>query len=276
LNSIILGLKRHPLRLVLSIVIAFGVLWGLAEPIAHFFPTMKFEGLTRFLLFCFVAILVGILKIYQPRSISIKVNTSDTTLNIYYGDVFKQSGFSAIPVNEYFDSELGDPVSENSVHGMLIKQFFGGYQESFDKMVSADLEETAFTLVERHGGKPNKYPIGTTAKIEANGHDFLLFALSHTNIETFKASADLPMMVQALHGLFERARISTGGEKLNIPLVGSGLSGIGLPATQILQLIVLTIIDETKKQQICKQIDLVLHESKYKEIDLETIGRQWV
>ena len=83
-------------------------------------------------------------------------------------------------------------------------------------------------------------------------------------------------MISAIHGLFDKSRNSTGGEKLILPLIGSGISGVGLPATQLLQLIVLTIIDETKKRQICKQIDLVLHESRFEEIDLETIKRQWI
>ena len=79
-----------------------------------------------------------------------------------------------------------------------------------------------------------------------------------------------------MHGLFDRARNCTGGEKLVIPLVGSGIFGVGLPATQLLQLIVLTIINETKKRQICNEIDLVLYESRFEEIDLETIKRQWI
>lgn len=213
---------------------------------------------------------------YQPKKISIKVNTSDTTLNIYYGDIFEQKGYTAISVNEYFDSELGDPVSENSLHGVVIKQYFGGHPESFDSAVANDLQNIPFEDVGRGRGNTKKYPIGSTAKVTANEHNFLLFALSHTDIQTFKASSDLSTMITAMHGLFERSRNCTGGEKLIIPLIGSGISGVGLPATQLLQLIVLAIIDETKKRQICKEIDLVLHESRFEEIDLETIKRQWI
>lgn len=219
---------------------------------------------------------MGIVRVYQPRKISIKVNTSDTNLNIYYSNIFEQEGYIAISANDFFDSELGEPVSEKSLHGMVIKQFFGGHPESFDSAISTDLQGVPFEVVQRERGNTKKYPIGTTAKVIANEHKFLLFALSHTNIQTFKVSSDLPTMINGLHGLFDRARDCTGGEKLTIPLIGSGLSGIGLPATQLLQLIVLTIIDETKKRQICKEIDLVLHESKFEEIDLETIRRQWI
>lgn len=276
MKSIILGLRRHPIRFIVSIFLSYSALWTLTESVAFFFPSLPLTGSNKYLVFIGLSIVIGLVRVFQPRHVSIKVNTSDTTLNIYYGDIFKQEGYTAISANEFFDSELGEPVSENSLHGMIIKHYFGGHPESFDKAISTDLQNTPFETIQRSRGNTQKYPIGTTACITANEQNFLLFALTNTNIQTFKASSDLPTMLKALHGLFDRARNCTGGKKINIPLVGSGLAGIGLPATQLLQLIVLTIIDETKKQQICKEIDLVIHESRFEEINLETIRRQWV
>jgi hypothetical protein len=276
LNSVKLGLKRHPWRFAISIFLAYSALWTVIESIAFFYPELPLQGWMPHAIFIGISIVIGVVRIYQPNKISIKINTSDTVLNIYYGDVFEPKGYTAIAVNEYFDSELGEPVSEKSLHGMVIKRYFGGHPEAFDSAVLANLEGCEYEQVDRNRGNCKKYPIGTTASIPANEHKFLFFALSHTNIETFKASADLATMITAIHGLFEKSRNSTGGEKLILPLIGSGISGVGLPATQLLQLIVLTIIDETKKRQICKEIDLVLHESRFEEIDLETIKRQWI
>lgn len=246
------------------------------ESIAHFYPDAPLQGMKMHMIFIAASIIIGVIRIYQPKRISIKINTSDTTLNIYYGDIFDQKGYTAISVNDYFDSEIGDPVSENSLHGMVINQYFGGHPEAFDKVVQEDLTGIPFEHVERERGNTKKYSIGTTARITANNSKFLLFALSHTDINTYKASSNLATMTLALQGLFDRARNCTSGEKLNIPLVGSGISGVGLPSTQLLQLIVLSIIDETKRTQICKEIDLVLHESRFEEINLETIKRQWI
>lgn len=276
LKSIFLGLKRHPWRFFVSIFLAYSALWTVTESIAFFNPELPLQGLKMHLIFIGLSVAIGIIRVYQPRRISIKVNTSDTTLNIFYGDIFKQEGFVGISVNEFFDSQLGEPVSGKSLHGMVIKNYFGGHSEPLDTAISTDLQGVSFEEVHRDVGNTKKYPIGTTANISVNEHKFLLFALSRTDIATFKASADLPTMVKSLQGLFGRARNCTGGEKLSIPLIGSGISGVGLPATQLLQLIVLAIIDETKKQQICKEIDLVLHETRFEEIDLETIRRQWI
>jgi hypothetical protein len=259
-----------------SIFLAYSALWTLVESIGFFYPDLPLKGLVVHLIFIVISIVIGLIRIYQPRKISIKINSSDTVLNIYYGDVFEPKGYTAIAVNEYFDSELGEPVSEHSLHGQVIKRYFGGHPQAFDSAVLSNLNGKDYEQVERSRGNCRKYPIGTTANIPANDHKFLFFALSHTNIETFKANADLSTMISAMHGLFDKSRNCTGGEKLILPLVGSGISGVGLPATQLLQLIVLTIIDETKKHQICKEIDLVLHSSRFEEIDLETIKRQWI
>jgi len=251
------------------------VIWTIVESVSHYYPQLKIEGFNYHISFIVISSIIAFYRVYQPKKISIRVNTSDTILNIYYGDVFEQKGFTAIAVNEYFDSELGEPVSENSLHGMTIKRFFGGHPEAFDRAINDELSNINFIDVPRIKGKNKKYPIGTTARINANEHKFLLFALAHTNIETFKAYSDMSTMLLAMNGLFEKARNSTAGEPLVLPLIGSGISGVGLPATQLVQLIILAIIDETKKNQICKQIDLVLHESRFDEVDLEYIKKQW-
>ena len=275
IKSIFLGFKRHYWRFIASVFVGYSVIWTLVESIAHYYPSIKMEGLYFHLTSILISIIIGLYRIKQPNKISFKINTSDTTLNIYYGDVFEQKGHIAISVNEYFDSELGDLVSENTLHGVVIKRFFGGHKEAFDKVVDNDLAKENFIKITREHGKNKQYPIGTTTKIYANEHKFLLFVLSHTDLDTLKAHSDMSTMVQSMKGLFTKARNSLNGEPLILPLIGSGISGVGLPATQLVQLIVLAIIEETKLKQITKQIDLVLHESRFQEVDLEYIQKQW-
>ena len=60
-----------------------------------------------------------------------------------------------------------------------------------------------------------------------------------------------------------------------MPLVGSGLSGLGLPANQLLQLILVVLVNETKKKQVAMEITVVLHPSRFDEVDLGSIGAFW-
>ena len=178
-------------------------------------------------------------------------------------------------MNEFFDSEIGLPVSPKSLHGMVIERYFGEHPASFDQLVSSDLTGIPVHNVPRNCGKTHRYEIGTTAHIGTNTHNFLLFAMCSTDVTTCKASASLQELVCALKGLCTKSRFTLGGEKLVVPLAGSGLSGIGLPAQHLLHLILLTLVDETKRNHFALEIDVVLHPSRFDEIDLSIIENIW-
>jgi len=269
------GFQKHKSRIIGYGFLCYSFLWTIIES-ATSILNKKVEGVEYYFSLVLISLLFGIHKIYQPRKISFKIPTSDTTVKIFYGDIFEQDGMIAIPVNEFFDSEIGKPVSELSLHGIMIKKILRGYSASFDQAIKTDLSTEKYEEVqEKIEGKKKKYQIGTTIPMAVNNNVFLLFASSCTNPSDCKAYADTTTVTKALKGLFSKARSELGGKIINIPLVASGLSGIGLPATQLLQLIILVLIEETKKQEISKEIQIVLHESRFEEIDLELIKNQW-
>lgn len=275
LHNVYLGIKRRPFKFLSEIFLAYSALWTLIESASYFFPDIKLQGIRCYLGLVFVGILIACIRAYQHRSIRLKIGHSNTTVTVLFGDLFNREGHLAIPVNEFFDSELGLPVSPKSLHGIVINTFFGGHPASFDQLVTADLANKLGQDIRRVGGKSRRYPIGTTASIRTNSHQFLLFALCTTDLVTFKASATVPDLVQALEGLCARARVVLGGEKLIVPLVGSGLSGIGLPANQLLQLILLVLVNETKKNQFALDVEVVIHADRFDEVDLLLIENLW-
>lgn len=269
------GYMHHKSRIITQGFLAYSVLWTVIESVTSILK-IEIKGAPYYLVLVLLSLLYGIRKIYQPRNIEFKIPSSDTKIKIFYGDIFEQNGMIAIPVNEYFDSEIGKPVSEHSLHGIVISKFLGGFSISFDQAIKEDLLNESYEDVhEKIDGKNKKYQIGTTALINAGNKKFLLFALSHTGSADCKAYADISVLTKSLGGLLSKARNILGGNPINIPLIGSGLSGIGLPATQLLQLIILVLIEETKKREISKEIRIVLHESRFEEVDLELIKNQW-
>ena len=275
LHNVSLGIKRRPFKFLGEIFFAYSALWTLIESASYFFPDIKLQGIGCYLILVFVGVLIACIRAYQHRSISLKIGHSNTTVTVLFGDLFDRKGHLAIPVNEFFDSELGLPVSAKSLHGIVINKFFGGHPASFDQLVTTDLATTLGQDIQRAGGKSRRYPIGTTASIKTNSHQFLLFALSTTDLGTFKASATVPDLVKAFEGLCARARVVLGGEKLIVPLVGSGLSSIGLPANQLLQLILIVLVNETKKSQFALDIEVVIHTDRFDEVDLRLIENIW-
>jgi Domain of unknown function (DUF6430) len=275
-HSIRLGIQRRPLKFFVEVFLVYSALWTVIESFSSFFPRAKLQGEIYYLTLLSISFLVACARAAQNRTVKFKVGHSNTTIQISFGDIFRKEGHIAIPVNEYFDSELGVPVSPRSLHGLMINRFFGGQSAAFDKLVAAELATTASNLVQRSGGKSNRYVIGTTVSIKTNSHRFLPFALTETNIETFKATATVPQLVMAIQGLCSKARIVLGGDTLVLPLVGTGLSGVGLPANQVLQLILLVLVDETKKNQVSPNLEVVIHPSRFDEIDLSLVKSFWI
>jgi hypothetical protein len=78
-----------------------------------------------------------------------------------------------------------------------------------------------------------------------------------------------------LHKLWQRARIESGGHEINLPLVGSGLSGLGLPTRDLLNLIILSAITETKAKEVTQKIRIVLHRDRFEDLDLRDVKKHW-
>lgn len=275
LHALRLGISRHPIKFLVYWFAAYSVIWTLLDSAASVLSSIKVTGALCYLLIVLVSLIFALVRAYPPSAVQLKVPGSVTRINVSFGDVFTKDGFVAIPVNEFFDSELGDPVSPHSLHGIVINRHFGGHPAAFDQLVATELAGVPCTLVERVRGKTNQYPVGTAATVRTNSHKFILFALCKTDIATFKASSTIPHLVQALECLCAKARNVLGGTKLIVPLTGAGLSGLGLPPDKLLQLILLVLANETKKSQFALEIEVVVHPDKYDDIDLCAVEAAW-
>ena len=180
-------------------------------------------------------------------------------------------------MTEFFESEIGDPVSENSLHGLFLNKYFGGGIGGFDSQLNQQLKGVGSVNVgtKKTVGKTKAYPIGTTACVTVGKDKYILFALAEADRKTCKAASDAAKMWVAMHGLWQKARIEAGGHPLNIPLIGSGLSGIGLPSRELLNLIILSAITETKVTQITRRIRIILHLDQFEEINLRDVKKYW-
>ena len=204
------GLKRHPLRFVVSIFLSYSALWTVLQSSAFFLGNTRLEGAYPFVGMLAVSILIGLFRARQPRRIRIHLKAIDTFVELCFGDLFTYSGSKVIPVNEFFDSQLGEPVSPGSVHGQFISRFFGAHPASLDALVDRGLEDLTPTEVSRLAGHTKKYPIGTTAVISVNNEKKFLLALTHTDIQTLKAIADVTTLWEALVGLWGQVRNRAG------------------------------------------------------------------
>jgi hypothetical protein len=270
-----IGIRRHPWKAMRHAFVSFSVFWTLTEGLTYFVPGIQIKGLTALGIIILISIGYALNRVWKPSAVDIKVSNSNTTIQVLFGDLFQQDGIRAIAVNEFFDSKLGKPVSEKSLHGIFLNRCFGGHPESFDKQVDEQLREIQGVQIDRPEGKTKSFPIGSSALITADKDRYLAFAFAKTDPATSKAYSDVTMMWVALHQLWQRARIECGGDPLNVPLVGSGLSGLGLPTRDLLNLLILSAITETKAKPVTQRIRLVLSRDRFDDVDLREVKQHW-
>lgn len=218
---------------------------------------------------------VGMWRAWPNKQIKLNIQNSDSTFTIKFGDIFQESGCICVNVNEFFDGIIGDHVSINSVHGQFIHNILGGQVTAFNDLVSKALVGESFEVVPRKSGNSKKYCIGTTAAIDVNGKRYLLFAHARTDINTLKAYASVPELWDSLAGLWQAIRIYSNGSVVSIPLVGSGLSGVGLPAINLIEIIIISYSYYTKKNKITGNVTLVLPVRLAEDINLLLMTDFW-
>jgi hypothetical protein len=279
-------MSRYLVQFSQSLLGGLGLLWLFLEAFYGLNPSKP--PAMGFLAFLALGILIGIfwfvvdglwISGFLQRSIKITSNAIDTAISIKFGDLIAQEGCKAISVNEYFDSTVdGQHVSSNSLHGIMLTRFWPGNINDWDRQVDEDLADVTplKQIVTRPApGKQVKYAIGTTARTCTNGQEFLCVSLTRTNTETLQASATSKDLHLAIRGLLRKARRICGGNALNIPLIGSGLARTGIKPNIIVDLILLAIFEESKKQKVTNDIRIILPISMRKSIDLTTIQKDW-
>jgi hypothetical protein len=274
-NRLAAGIRRHPLAWIVAAFLAYSALWTILDSVGSFFPPIGPKGVAAYLSLVVVSIAIGLWRSLPPTGVRFRIPTTNTILQIEFGDLFAAPGLRVVSVNEFFDSDLGDHVSPRSLHGQLLTRAFGGHPQSFDALVEQSLEGRPFEHVSRRSGRTRRYPLGTTAVIPVNNGRYLLPAVCKTDQSTLKASATVPELWIALEGLWGEARLAAGGDVVSLPLLGGGLAGIGLPPAQHLQLLILSVVSATKHQHITNEIRIILSPSCLDEIDLAPIQREW-
>lgn len=274
-KDLLCGIARHPWKTAGYVFTAFSVLFTIIRGITYFVPGVKITGAIPFDVVLILSICYGLKKVWKPSKVEIKIATTNTTIEVLFGDLFVQDGIRVIAVSEFFDSKLGKPVSDKSLHGIFLKKCFGGGPDSFDKQVDEQLRAVPGIEVQKVEGKTKSFPIGTCVLITVNQDRYLAFAFTKADPETCKVHTDVTMMWDALSKMWQRARIESGGNPLNLPLVGSGLSGLGLPTRDLLNLIILSTITETKAKQVTQTIRIVLHRDRFEELDLRDVKEHW-
>lgn len=267
-----LGINRAPGRLVFNAIAGITIGWTAVDLTMSLFALTP-PGLETVAGLVAVGIVAGIVSVAAPVAVSRRIPSSGTTVSVRFGDLWTEGGLRVIGVNEFFDSSLGTIVSPQSLHGQLIGTILDGGRAAFDASARAELDYLDHEYVPRQDGNMRRYPIGTTTVVRGREGSFLCVALAHTDTSTDKAYASLADLLLALQGVWQRARVEANGDKIVLPLLGAGLSGVGLPPQQLLACTLISLAAETKRTTVASQIVVILAPHLIDAVDLTYIAR---
>jgi hypothetical protein len=112
-----------------------------------------------------------------------------------------------------------------------------------------------------------------------NGQDYILFSLTETELKGHipQDNCNISKMWIALEKLWEAARVHSRGQAINIPLIGSGVTGIRLNPSHLLEINLLSIasaIQESGKITT-EDIRIILHPKYIEDINLNDFQSLW-
>ena len=275
-----MGQKWNWVRKILTDMTATcGTLWLLVGPLGAWVPAAKPSGIGAYVAFIGIGLAVAGWRNWPTKSVNITIPETDSEIVAEIGDIFEGEGLKVIPVNEYFDCKLGDHVSEESLHGQFIKRVMKGDEEEWRKAVRPGLDRIAPIQrdVGRRSGETDRYKIGTTVRIKTGGpgQEYILVVLSRTDLNSLKASAKLEDVCICIEAICNTARKYAQGRRVDIPIIGSGLSNTGVPPQRLLDILMLFVVHHTQKMEIAKEIRIVIGKKLGKKLDLHETKRRW-
>ena len=189
--------------------------------------------------------------------------------------MFAQGGIKVIPVNEYFDTHLGDGiVAPNTIHGLFLKKYQGQISK-IDSMIRKALdskEPLSGSHRERNMVKDlpqTPYPLGTCIRLTIENKMYLLVAITrfneyeHVDIKL----SEYPIVIQKL--FYEMEQLSDANP-VYLPLLGGGQAGVKLTKMQLLNTIIRA--GQNSEVSIYGGVHVILHGDELKkEIKLNII-----
>lgn len=265
-----------------SILGSFGAIFLLLEA----YEVLTDENIQMpFLCFLAVGMLPGLglflgdgywLSGFLRREVQIPNPSNDTKIIIKFGDLFAETGWKAIGANDFFDSIVDeDLVSSRSLHGFVLKKYWTDDQRDWERQIAGSLRKTKGQTEKRSKGNRTRYPIGTTARACSETQKFLFVALGRTDAQSNVTTANAEMLICAVRGMVAEARAACSMEPLVIPLMGSGMSRVGVKNSVIVDLIITAVLEESRHGRVTGEIVVVLPEGKSNEINLKNHVRNW-
>jgi len=266
-----LGTRRGLVVFAGTALATFGLLGGLVQLYAALWPKVGFnQPATIVVIICSIAA-TATFRAWPRRSLRREFDLPDISVAVRVGDLFDEPGHLVIGFSDTFDTDTTDGkiISPRSIQGQFLRRVYAGDRHRLD----ADIERALRGATGDHElsnkiGKRRRFPIGTVAVLGSPNQHYFCVAYSHMQ-DNLIAKSTVDDLWTALNHLWDAVREFGQRKSLVIPIIGSDLARISsLDRENLLKLVVLSFIANSRQQDVCKELVVVVHENDYEKIDM--------
>ncbi len=210
------------------------------------------------------------------REISRQFSLPDIKITIKVGDLFQEDANLVIGMNDAFDTEIGDVIKANSIHGLFLKKVYNDDKSLLDKEIESALqslpkEQNKQKVVDKQKtrGKNIRYPIGTAITLTMNTRKYFCSAYSRMGSD-LKAQSSIKDLSMSLEMLWQEIGLRGQNERVAMAVLGSDLARLGNAASHsdLIKLIVSSFIYASRLQSVTKELTIVIHQSNLEKISM--------
>ena len=255
-------LWKDSLTIALTIFSLIGVCMGIGAFSLESIDRWYIRLLLIFLTFCFIFIMVIILKvIYTKKRITLSIR--GINVEIKQGDIFKANGWKLIPFNERYDTKVDDVIiSHSSLNGIFIDKYV---KDDKNKLVKTITKDTGNLKYITSSGKQ----ISCLGRIIPYNNEYMLLAFTHMN-EQNEAHISLSEYENCLRQMWKEISRTYAGRPVCLPLLGGGITRFDdkneKSEFELLKCIICTL--RTSNVHINKPITIFLTENTIKKINI--------
>lgn len=201
----------------------------------------------------------GIAARFPVRRVKYKIPGKDYFVEVHIGDILDASNGIVISTNSTFDTDLKTKlIAVDSLQGQLTTRYFQGETTDLDKQVTKALSGIPSEPASSPG-KKKKYPLGTVAKVSAEGKFFYLLAMADLN-EKGTARTDEGKLDRILDGLWTALREQGELGEIYVPVIGTGRGRLQMPRQKLIERIAQSFVDASREGKLAERLIIMATE----------------
>lgn len=179
-------------------------------------------------------------QVQRKKQIKIRIS-ENFQLTVEEGNLFNQKGVIVIPVNDYFDTHIGDGIIDpKSIHGQFIQNLFKDRVKELDDKITASLKSQGLQGVEvapRLNGKNMKFSLGDCADVMDGGNRYVCVVTTEFDADNI-ARLTRDKLSTVVNGLFNHLELVAGRDTVSMPVIGAGNARLDRDTERILHYLI--------------------------------------